>query len=308
MWFKNILIYRFTKPFQLNPQQLEDQLNASPFEPCGAHETHRLGWSSPLGHHSEMKVHVTGDCWMICLKKQERILPSSVVNEQLQEKVLEIEEQQHRKVTRKEKTELKEHIAEVLLPQAFTRSNRIFAYLSPKDGYLIINTSSAKMADDFTSFLRTTIGSLPVRTLTVNQAPAAVMTQWIKQNSTLPTGLDAGLECELKSTAEEGGSVKCKGVDLGSEDVINHIVSGMQVTKLALTWRDSISFFLQEDLSIKRIKFGDLLREQLDDSNAEDAASEFDAGFAIMSLEFGKMIPEIIEAFGGEDRSAIVEE
>ena len=50
------------------------------------------------------------------------------------------------------------------------------------------------------------------------------------------------------------------------------------------------------------------MQEKLDDSGAEDAASKFDAGFAIMSMEFDRLIPEILEAFGGEDKSAVVEE
>jgi recombination associated protein RdgC len=307
MWFKNILFYRFTKPFDVSSETLESQLTESPFKPCGANDIYQLGWSSPLQKHSDQLVHVCQDYWMICLQKQERILPSSVVNEQVQEKINAIEEEQHRKVTRKEKTELKEEITLQLLPKSFTKTSRHFAYLCPSKGYMVINTSSAKLADEFTSYLRKTIGSLPIKFPAVKQAPSSVMTHWVTKDASLPAELTLGYECELTSNGDEKGSIKYKGLELDQKQIEEQIQSGMEVTKLALDWRESVSFLLGSDLSIKRIKFGDLLQEQLDDSNAEDAASQFDAGFSIMSMEFDRLIPDILNAFGGEDTSAVIE-
>jgi len=308
MWFKNILFYRFTKPFELSSEELENKLNEAPFKPCGANDTYQLGWSSPLQKHSEQLVHVNLNYWMICLQKQERILPSSVVNEQVQEKVNEIEEQQHRKVTRKEKAELKEEITNTLLPRSFTRTSRHYAYLCPSKGYMVINTSSAKVADELTSFLRKTIGSLPIRLPAVKQAPSSVMTHWVTDPDSLPNFLELGYECELTSNGEDKGSIKYKGLELDQDQIEQQIKSGMEVTKLAVDWRESISLLLGADLSVKRIKFGDMLQDQLEDSNSEDAASTFDAGFTIMTAEFDKLIPEILEAFGGEDTSAVIED
>lgn len=306
MWFKNILVYRFTKPFETSSDSLEEQLSNSPFKPCGPQDTYQLGWTSPLPK-SEQYVHMTGAYWMICLQKQERILPSSVINEQVLERVNEIEEQQHRKVTRKEKTELKENITQELLPKSFTRTVRYYAYLCPSNGYMVINTSSAKVADELTSYLRKTIGSLPVRVPAVKQAPSSIMNNWVTGKAHLPTGFELGLECELASTGEEKGSIKYKGLELDTDHIEQNISAGMEVTKLTLQWNDSISFLLGSDLSVKRIKFGDVMQDKLDDTGADDAASKFDAGFAIMSLEFERLIPEILNAFGGEDTSSIIE-
>lgn len=306
MWFKNILFYRFTKPFETTHDALENLLAENPFKPCGPQDTYQLGWTTPLPK-SEQHVHVTGAYWMICLQKQERILPSSVVNEQVQLKVNEIEEQQHRKVTRKEKTELKEDIIQQLLPRSFTRTVKFYAYICPSKGYMVINTSSAKVADEFTSYLRKTIGSLPIRVPAVNQAPSSVMNLWLTQKQALPTGFELGLECELTSTGEDRGSIKYKGLELDTDQIENNISNGMEVTKQTINWNESISFLLGSDLTIKRIKFGDVMQDKLDDSGADDAAAKFDAGFAIMTLEFDRLIPEILEAFGGEDLSAVVE-
>jgi recombination associated protein RdgC len=307
MWFKNILFYRFTKPFDTTSDALEHVLANAPFRPCEANDIYQLGWTSPIQKHADQLVHVCQHYWMICLQKQERILPSSVVNEQVQEKVNEIEEEQHRKVTRKEKAELKEDITQQLLPKSFTRTTRHYAYLCPSKGYMVINTASAKMADEFTSYLRKTIGSLPIRFPAVNQAPASVMTHWVTKDASLPAEFNLGYECELTSHGEDKGSIKYKGLELDQNQIEQQIQSGMEVTKLALDWRESLSFILASDLSIKRLKFSDMLQEQLDDIQAEDAAAQFDAGFSIMSMELDRLIPEILDAFGGEDTSAVIE-
>jgi recombination associated protein RdgC len=49
MWFKNLAIYRFTEPFTLSPETLEQKLLQQPFTPCGGHDEFSFGWTSPLG-------------------------------------------------------------------------------------------------------------------------------------------------------------------------------------------------------------------------------------------------------------------
>ncbi len=82
----------------------------------------------------------------------------------------------------------------------------------------------------------------------------------------------------------------------------------MQVTRLALDWEENLSFLIDEELTIKRLKFGETLRDQLDDIDSDDKLAKFDGAFSLMTLEISRLVPVILEAFGGEDRSAIVEE
>jgi recombination associated protein RdgC len=69
-----------------------------------------------------------------------------------------------------------------------------------------------------------------------------------------------------------------------------------------------VSFCLDETLAITRVKFGDTLKDQLDDVDADDALAKMDAAFCLMTLELERMIPALLKALGGEDRSAIVED
>ncbi|MDP3589624.1 MAG: recombination-associated protein RdgC, partial [Methylobacter sp.] len=110
MWFKNLSIFRLTEEFALTPAELELKLEQMAFRPCGSHEEFTFGWTSPLGKSSEQLVHSANGFLMVCGKKEERVLPASVVNEMMQEKILETEEQQGRKLSKKERTAIKDEL------------------------------------------------------------------------------------------------------------------------------------------------------------------------------------------------------
>jgi len=308
MWFRNARIFRFTKPFDISAEALEEKLQADAFKPCGPQETTRSGWVPPLGKHGEQLVHSANGYHLIALRKEEKILPGPVVKEAVEERAEAIEFEQSRKVRRKEKDEIKEQVMLEMLPQAFSRNRRCYAYLAPQDGLLVVDAGSAKQAEDLASTLRKSVGSLPVRPPVVEQAPAFTFTGWLNETIDHPSTVTLGSECELKDPSEDGGVVRCKGLDLKAEEILNHLEAGMQVTKLALTWDDNVSFVLDEELGIRRLKFGETLQDQLDEVDVDDAVAKFDAAFTLMTLELSRMIPGLLEALGGEDRSAIVEE
>lgn len=308
MWFRNARVFRFTKPFNISAEELEEKLSGDAFKPCGPQEITRQGWVPPLGKHGEQLVHSANGYHLIALRKEEKILPGPVIKEAVEEKAEVIEVEQGRKVRRKEKDEIKEQVTLEMLPQAFSRNRRSFAYLAPEDGVLVVDAGSAKQAEDLASTLRKSLGSLPVRPPAVEQAPAFTFTGWLNETIDLPGMIALGDECELKDPSEDGGVVRCKGLDLKADEIRNHLDAGMQVTRLAVTWDDNVSFVLDEELGIRRLKFGETLQDQLDDVDTDNAVAKFDAAFTLMTLELSKLIPGLLEALGGEDRSAIVEE
>ena len=81
MWFRNARVFRFTKPFDISAEELEEKLSSDAFKPCGPQETNRQGWVPPLGKHGEMLVHSANGYHLIALRKEEKILPGPVVKE-----------------------------------------------------------------------------------------------------------------------------------------------------------------------------------------------------------------------------------
>jgi recombination associated protein RdgC len=300
MWFKNLRVYRLIKPFAPSAEQLAEALEQKMFQPCGKQDLVSFGFVPPLGHNGKSLVHITNGHWMICAKRQEKILPGGVIREMLEDKIRLIQQQEGRNVARAEKQSLKEEIVFSLMPRAFTRSNLQFAYISVKDNWVVINTSSSKRAEELLGTLRELLGSLPVIPFCTKQIPSQVMTQWLK-DSKLPDDFLLGGECELEAPKEDGRTVRCKKQDLTADEMLNHLKTGMIVRKLALGWQDSLECVIDDQLGIKRIKFSDRILSQLDDKQPETAAEAFDAEFALMTLEFKAFLAALSKAFGGVD-------
>ncbi|MCK5926279.1 MAG: recombination-associated protein RdgC, partial [Methylococcales bacterium] len=292
MWFKNLSLFRLTETFNVSSTELIEKLAPMIFRPCGSHDESSFGWTAPLGGNSELLIHEANGFIMLCAKKEEKVLPSAVINEIVQEKVLELETAQGSKLSRKEKTSLKDEIIFELLPRAFSFSRKTYAYIDPKGGWIVVDSASSKKAEDLLSYLRKCLGSLPIVPVASANNPSQVMTQWLMDNE-IPQGISIEDECELRSTEEEGGIVRCKNHDLSLPEIKNHLQQNKLVTKLALNWDDKISFILDEELAVKRLRLSDLIQDQIADINAETEAERFDADFSIMTLELANFLPRL---------------
>lgn len=300
MWFKNINLYRFSQEIPFTEEELLTSLEGRPARPCASQETHTLGWTTPFGRHSENLLQVAEGYWLIAMRKEERILPGSVVKDALAEKIEEIEARDGRKVYKKERDTLKDDIVMALLPRAFTRSQTTMALIAPREGWIAVNATSVNRAEDLLSLLREGTGSLPVRPMSVKIAPAASMTDWVKQGHA-PEGLIISDECVLLDTGEASAYVRCKRQDLSSDEIQQHLSAGKQVDQLALSWQDKLSFILSDRMAIKGLRFEDLLRDEADDQAGDDMASQLDASFIIMARTLSELIPALTTALGGED-------
>jgi len=301
MWFKNLRVFRLTQAWALTEDQLAEQLQAFCFNPCGHLDLFRYGFTPPLGTDSNQLVHSTNGRLMICAKRQDKILPSGVIKEHLEEKVVQIETSEQRKLGRKEKQSLKDEIIFSLLPKAFTRSRLDFAYIDPKKNWIIVNSASAKRAEDLMSKLREALGSLPCIPLTTKHLPTQTMTRWVREAS-VGAELELGDECELTAN-KDGRVIRCKKQDLTASEIRNHLDLGMQVNKLGLIWKESVEMMIDDQLSIKRLKFDGSITDPSDEKQTETKAEQFDLDFSIMALELDALLHILIKQLGGLEAS-----
>lgn len=301
MWFRNLLMYRLAANTTLTADALETALTSKPALPCGSQTLSTYGFIPPFGKDEDAPlVHIGQGFFLICARTEERILPGSVVRDAVQEKVDEIEAAQSRKVYKKEKDQIKDEVTQALLPRAFIRRSKTFAAIAPAQGLVLVDSASAKRAEELLSTLREVLGSLPVRPVGVKTAPTATFTQWVKEHQA-SHGLALTNECELRDSAEDGGIIRIKREDLASDEVQMHLAAGKLVTQLTLSWEDKLSFLIDDKLTIKRLRFEDLLQDQAEEDGGDDAASQFDASFILMMMTFVEFIPQLLEALGGEE-------
>ena len=95
--------------------------------------------------------------------------------------------------------------------------------------------------------------------------------------------------------------MRCRNQGLESDEVMGHLKAGKRVIQLAINWKDAIRFVLTEDFSIKRIRFEDSIQQEAE-TDADDSASQFDQDFAVMGLQLGYLLNELLEAFGGIEK------
>lgn len=104
MWFKNVIFYRLNESFDYSQEQLQEKLKEQAFTPCRSQELSRYGWVSPCSQLDDVLAHEVHGMVMLAARKEEKILPGTVIKEMLSEKVGLIEQEQARKVYKKSAT------------------------------------------------------------------------------------------------------------------------------------------------------------------------------------------------------------
>jgi len=299
LWFKNMMVYRLNRDIPLSADEMEKQLDAFTFSPCGSQDMSKTGWVPPMGNRSDALTHENNGQIVICARKEEKILPSPVVKQALEAKIDKLEAEQSRKLKKTEKDSLKDEVLHSLLPRAFSRFSQTYLWIDTVNNLIMVDCASAKKAEDTLALLRKSLGSLPGVPLTLESPIELTLTEWVRSGD-VPAGFALMDEAELKAILEDGGVIRCKKQDLVCDEIANHIEAGKLVTKLALDWQERIQFMLADDGSVKRLKFSDTLRDQNDDIDREDFAQRFDADFILMTSELAALTSNLVEALGGE--------
>jgi len=299
MWFRNLQLYRLGQHLDWTPEDLEGRLQPDAFKGCSRMDMLAYGWAPPLGRHGRQLVHAANGYLMICVRKEEKIIPAGVVRQLLQDKVADIEAAEGREIYRREKMRLKEDIIVDLLPRALTRISNLFAYIDTRSQLLIVDSASAAGAESLIGQLRSTLGRFTATPLKARQSLPGLMTRWLG-GEPLPRDFTLGGDCELRHPEPEGGIISCRKQDLEAAEIRNHVRNGKQAVKLALHWKQRLSCVLHEDLSIKRLRFEDIIREEGGEPGDDDPISRFDLDFSLMALELAVFIPALLAALGGE--------
>ena len=296
MWFKQVSFYPISKVKLPDFEYLTNKLAQSEFSPCQGLDWFSEGFSSPV-HFSPELVFPADFTWRVALKKEEKVLPAGVIRDILDEKVLEIQNNDGRNVGRKEKQELKDQITDDLLPRAFTKSTRTEAVFDTKRGFLLINNATTAKAENLLTKLREALGGLEATLPNTKQSLSSLMTNWLLQGH-CEGGFELDRDCELKGVGDVVPVVKVSKQDLTANEVVQHVKNGKTVTQLGLVWREQIAFIHTQDFTLKRIQYLDSLQEEAE-NNGDDAASLMFASQILMTEGISLMLEELITYLGG---------
>lgn len=292
MWFKNLTIYRLSPGWSRTPGELEATLTEFPLQPCTGLNLQSRGWvpvsdAGQFAYGQDKQV-------LIAMGAEEKLLPAAVVNQTAGERIARLENEKGFKLGRNAKREIKEQVAVELTPRAFSRRREIRGWFDFDGGWLVVDTSSPTRADDFTQTLRNALGELPVTPLQSEPSMSALMTQWLSAKQA-PGAFDLDDECELTATDEHKSTVRYLRHALDGKDISGHLSNGKVVMRLALTWKDRISFVVDDKLQVKRLKFLDIERVR-EESDGLPPEQQFEIDFALASGTYAELLKDLAAA------------
>jgi recombination associated protein RdgC len=297
MWFRNLQIYRLGADWQWDANRLTEKLAQKGFQGCGTFDMEARGWVPPRGAEGELLVAVNRQ-WLIALGVEQKLLPGSVIRQYTQARLDELEAKQGFKPGRAQARDMREQVTAELLPRALVKRRLVYVWIDPVNHWLIVDASSPTKAEEVLEHLKLTLDDLPLKLFRTCSAPGTAMTGWLASNEA-PAGFSIDRDCELRAAGEEKAVVRYVRHALDGDEIGRHIAGGKAATRLALTWRDRISFVLTEQLQVKRLAFLDILKEDAE-RQAESGDDLFEADFALMSGELPQLLADLAAALDGE--------
>jgi recombination associated protein RdgC len=310
--FKSASFFRIANDFVLPPlEALEEALQAARFMPCGATQAESSGWVPPRGNKSIALVESVGRQVILQLCTERRPLPASAVKAAVEELIEKYKQETGReRVAAKIKKEFKEEVIQTLLPRAFTKRSSTTLWIDPVNKFLVVDSGSLAGADKVVSHLIEVLSEVPgagpgiaVKPVQTAMSAAAAMSHWLASREA-PVSFTVDRDCELKMPDDQKSTVRYSRHTLEIDEVAQHIATGKVPTQLAMTWNDRVSFVLTDTAQVKKLKLLDVVLDGVQEGGKDDDG--FDTDAAIVTGELSAMIPDLLEALGGElDNTAL---
>ena len=308
--FKTASYFRLAPDFVLPPlEALEEALQALRFVPCGPTQPESDGWVPPRGNKSLVLVESVGGQVILKLCTERRPVPASAVKAAVEERIEKYKQETgNERVGAKLKKEIREEVLVDLLPRAFTRRTTTLVWLDPVNKLLVVDSGSLSGADKVVTLLIEALSEVPgarpsllVKPVQTHETAVACMSHWLATREA-PVSFTVDRDCELKTPDEQKSAVRYSRHTLEIDEVAQHIAAGKLPTQLAMTWNDRVSFVLSETAQVRKLKLLDVVTDGVQKGGKDDDG--FDADAAILTGELSALIPDLLEALGGEVEDA----
>lgn len=298
MWFKNIQVYKLDGVEKRTEEDLEKMLLTNKFEACKPTELVKTGWDFIYKDDAENKLtRKVGQSFFFNLKTECKIIPSNVVKDKLEERIKEVSKQNDgKKLNKDEKNDLKDAIILKMAQTAFSKNSNVFSYVDFKNNFFVVETSSAKKAEEVIGYLRTTLGgSFNVTPVVISERVPDIITGFVSQNMKMQK-FEFLQNFDLKDL--NGSKISFKNHDIvDCLEVKNHLDKGHKIIRQDMLWQKRIKFSLNEKSEIRSIKPEDHVKQSLKESLGEsnDYHNEFQVSMLMMTEDYAEIVNDLIE-------------
>lgn len=220
----------------------------------------------------------------LCLRRQEKIVPSGTISEAAFNRATEIEQERGEPLAQEEHEALYADVAVEIYKKAFVKTRYVQAFYHIESEFLFINTTSTGDVDRFMGTLVKVAGKVQTVTIHISGVKNGVTTRLQRliaagsASEDLPFGrLEADDMARLRRKLAPGEPVEVvtyKGTWLASNDELLHQLSdGFEVEEIGLTFPPAaVSFRLTHQFRFKGVDFAPV---ELEDYDGDDGAHDW---------------------------------
>lgn len=296
-FFKNLFAFKLNEA-EISEDKIIEKLEKFRIVPCGKHDEKSVGWDDFLDDDDSIIFKVSKGVYLLNLKTEDKSVPASVVGQKIKEKIKAMVKSGESYPTKKELKSMKEEIKHDLLSQAFVKPSFTVGYIDFKNGLLVVDASSPSKADKFNSFLRDSLGSLDIDIINPEKDVSEVMGEWLK-NKKAERPFEIGNSCMFKERSGNNGKITVSQHDLATEEIIQHLENDNIVEKMDIIWQKRVSFALNSAFRISKVKFLDIVNEQITEElgESDDKYAVLKAEMEIMTGDFAEIVRDITKSF-----------
>lgn len=276
------LFHVIEKEVDIDIEKINESLAKNKFVPCEGLDWSRTGFAefdASLAGEDRYVIDFN-NVLFLKVRTQDKILPSSVVATMLEDKVLEIQENEDRKVGKKEKAALKQQIEDDLLPKAFVKDSYVNIFIDRENKLLVLDNTSDNKVDSVISLLLTSLLEFGFTKINyVKSFSDMFKDEIISEKHVEQKDNEFGSAISLSGDNEK--LIRYKNIDLWEDKVFNTITEN-NIKDIEIVINEEIRFVFDTDKNtIKGIK---LLNIKQDFQDLIDSSEDLFAMYSSMII------------------------
>ena len=293
LMFRNLRLYRVEGTWPGSEEALSDALENARFEPCGPFTERSSGFEPVAPDSSDALARRVNGADLLRLRSQSRVLPHSVVNEELELRAEEFRERTGEAPRGRNKRRLKAEVRDELLPKAMLRSDRIWGYFDLGEKLLIVDAAQEAAAERFLRRLQAANDALQFRPLAYKRPFADLLNSIFLGGA--PGQFAVGRECRMQDGMEKQSIVRWANFDLTDRSIRDHVANGMRLTHLGIVYDNILGCVVDENGVLTKVKF---LGMDDDGDQADDALARLYAEFVLLPGTVRHLLADIEKLLG----------
>lgn len=300
MIFNNVIVYKLVGDIEIELESLEDDPELHRVRDPGPLELSASGFTAAYPHGPVFMRLPTGrtSATLFAIEHRTRVIPPAALRREWEAEIKRREDDEGRTLSRRERYRLKQETYETMLPKAFITNGRIQAILM--GNYLLVDSSSHKAAEHLISNVRAALGTFPVVPWKLSGSTKLFMNA-VRLGDNDVFQLSGCRNIALFKEIDKA-SVTTKDFDIQREETSELVRNGASLTKLGICWNESVDFVLSDDLTLRRVRFTETLKDQVNDDAGDDADREtiFEASALIFAGTMEGLIRDLANSIGDD--------